>query len=192
MKLAAFFIDNRRKNRYNDAIDLYERCLLSKKLKHGSSDASVASLYFNLGFGHDLNRNIKHAMMCYDFAINCDKANRAIVARSLTNKANILYESNRLDEALSHFTRAICAYDPFIQRPDERGGIYLGQGQIYLKQEKVNDAMNCFEKALYIYKSSENDCDKSTAMSLQRIADLLIKSGNLEFANQCATEALEM
>jgi tetratricopeptide (TPR) repeat protein len=192
MKLAAFYIDTRRKTRYNDAIDLLEKCLLSRKLKYGEGDANVASLYFNLGYAHDLSKNFNKAMICYESAMNCEKASRTIIARSLSNKASILFESNTLDDALTLFSHALRVYDPSNQTPEEKGRIYLGQGQIYQKQRKLNEAMNCFDTALSIYKSTRSDCDENTARILQRIADVMIKEDNLQFAYQCAAEALEM
>ena len=193
MKLVAFYIDTRRKKRYIDAIDLLEKCLVSKKIKYDDFDAYAANLYFNLGYARDLSKNFNKAMICYESAIHCESASCAIIARSLTNKASILCESNKLDDALTFFSDALRLYDLSRQTPEEKGSIYFGQGQVYQKQQKLSEAIDCFDMALSIYKSTDSDStNENTARLLQRIADVMIKDDTLQFAYQCTTEALKM
>lgn len=92
--------------------------------------------YFELGVCHQALGDPKRALELYDKTLELDSGN----AHSLYNSGLILFEANRVDEALVRFERGL------VSKPDDAGLLEMA-GRCYVHDGKFQTAVEHLEKA---------------------------------------------
>jgi tetratricopeptide (TPR) repeat protein len=134
-----------------------------------------------------VGNNVEKALSCYDFCQGKSSDN-SLIARALANKAVLLSKHNRNEEAVECFSKALL-HGRGTFEPNEAADILVGKGQVLDRTDEM-DTMECYQVAMSIYKSTENN--EQLANVLQLVANHMLRSKEFKAAEKCVSDALEM
>ena len=175
MKLSSLSVEN---GKYKQSIDLYEKCLLHRKIFFGEEDSETLELYLKLGAVFECSNYSEKALICYNKCIKEHVNN--IYLKALSKKVRLLLELHRDEEAANCLKKA--------RLQDQSNPELLAlQGQIYERSNEEEKALRYYNNALNTFETGrQNDpiivrvqCDK---------AQLLLKDNRLKEAKACLPE----
>jgi tetratricopeptide (TPR) repeat protein len=175
---------NENSENYRKSIDLYEKCLIHRKIFIGGRDTITAKLYLKLGTAFECSNYPKKALICYDKSTKFGEANSLYPFKAFSKKLNLLLKLGRVEEA------AECLEEEQYQvKGTQEAELLALQGQVFERSNDDTQAMICYNKAVSIFEH-----EKQTGLNVARVkadkANLLLKGNLYEEAKLCLSEAL--
>jgi len=171
---------------YAKAINLYERCLMHKKIFFGDIDTSIANIYLSLGIAHNSINNFDKALICFDICANAKNIEDIIIVKALTNRIDLLLQfENCDDEASECLKQALNKTGESV----ERAQLLVFQGQILERFGKYERAINSYDDGVSMFQSNGVD----SAVVTRALADkarILLKCDRVAEAESCLDNAL--
>ncbi len=168
---------NREMGNYEKSIELYEKCLLHRKICKGDDDELTAELYLHLGTIFESSNRPKKALVCYDKCVRCSSDN----IEALLKKIELLLKFGHDGEAKQCLKQHNCFENNVIA--------FYFQGKISERSNNTEEAINYYNRALSICGSEKKHLDVKTKL-LRDKGKLLLKGCCFKDAKDCISKAL--
>jgi tetratricopeptide (TPR) repeat protein len=162
------------------------------RIFHNKTSAWVmAKFYSNIAQINDKVGNLKEAITYYKKALACLEGgeDKIYYASALNDIANVYQKMKQYDIALLYCQKAV----NLNKKIDNEYGIginYQLMGDIYAYSQNLNDAKSRLNEGLEILERSDDI--SSRTLALLRSADIEIKSGHPDAAQNCLSECFEL
>lgn len=168
---------NREMGNYEKSIELYEKCLLHRKICKGDHDDLTSELYLHLGTIFESSNRPKKALVCYDKSVRSSSDN----IEALLKKVELLLKFGHDAEA-THCLKQNHSFE------NNAIALYF-QGKICERSNNTEEATYYYNRAFSICGSEKKHLDVKTKL-LRDKAKLLLKGCCFEDAKDCISKAL--